>query len=188
MGGGNYEDISTHSVRSNSKLPPLSEADSRTQIESMVAIEHAQSDDQSILEQEDRRYMLLYSKSKASSAMLFSRILFKLTHMALSICYTGIHTSYCICERQYSWFHCHCPQGRRQAGTLCRLDPRELARAARSRRMGQVPQSRSCIAKRGRRRCSGRSAGETWRVIRLLRTNLCNLQSFGLSSFILLLV
>ena len=64
MGGGNYEDISTHSVCS--KLPPLSEADSRTQIESMVAIEHAQSDDQSILEQEDRRYMLLYSKSKAS--------------------------------------------------------------------------------------------------------------------------
>ena len=72
MGGGNYEDISTHSVCSNSKLPPLAEADSRsrshsrTQIESMVAIEHAQSDDQSILEQEDRRYMLLYSKSKVS--------------------------------------------------------------------------------------------------------------------------
>ena len=117
-----------------------------------------------------------------------SAMLFKLTHTALSICYTGIHTPYCICERQYSRFHCHCPQGRRQARTLRRLDPREPARAARSRRMGQVPQSRSCFAKRGRRRCSGRSAGETRRVIRLLRTNLCNLQSFGLSSFILLLV
>lgn len=65
MGGGNYEDISTHSVCPH---PPaaVAEADALTQIESMVAIEHTPSDDLTILEQEDRRYMLLYSKSKAS--------------------------------------------------------------------------------------------------------------------------
>jgi len=67
MGGGNYEDISTHSVcPNNTTAPAVAEADAPTQIESMVAIEHTPSDDQTILEQEDCRYMLLYSKSKAS--------------------------------------------------------------------------------------------------------------------------
>ena len=65
MGGGNYEDISTHSVCPTTPTA-VAEADAPTQIESMVAIEHTLSEDQTILEQEDRRYMLLYSKSKAS--------------------------------------------------------------------------------------------------------------------------
>jgi hypothetical protein len=65
MGGGNFEDISTHSVCSNTPAA-VAEADAGTQIESMVAIECTPSDDRTILEQEDHRYMLLYSKSKAS--------------------------------------------------------------------------------------------------------------------------
>jgi hypothetical protein len=129
------------------------------------------------------------TQSQRQAEQRFSPAMFyKLTHMALSIFNTGIYTSYCICERQYSRFCCHCPQGRRQATALRRLDPREPARTARSRGMGQVSQSRSCIAKGGGRRRSGRSAGETRRVVCLLRTHLCNLQSVGLSSLILLLV
>ena len=100
MGGGNYEDISTHSVCSKLPPPPLAEADSGsgsgTQIESMVAIEHAQSDDQSILQQEDRRYMLLYSKSKASRAVLFFRNVVQadahgLVHLLYRYTYTLLH-------------------------------------------------------------------------------------------------
>lgn len=120
MGGGNYEGISTHSVCSNTPSADVAEADAGTQIESMVAIERAPSDDQTILEHEDRRYMLLYSKSKARWAALSPPLWLQLTQMALS---AGLYTSYCICKRQYPRFRRHCPQGRRQATVLRRLDP-----------------------------------------------------------------
>ena len=121
MGCGNYEDISTHSVCSSTPAA-IAEADSHTQIESMVAIEHAPSDDQPVLEQEDRRYMLLYSKSKASYAALSTAILYQLTYMAFATLYAGIYTPYCIRKRQYPRFRRHCPQGRHQATVLRRLD------------------------------------------------------------------
>ena len=189
MGGGNYEDISTHSVCS--KLPHSPHLPRLTLAlrSNPWLLSNTLNPTTSLSSSRRIAGICSSTQSQRQAEQRFSpAILFKLTHIGSSTCYTGIHTSYCICERQYPWFRRHCPQGRHQATTLRRLDPREPARAARSRRMGQVSQSRSCIAKRGRRRCSGRSARETRRVICLLRAHLCNLQSFGLSSLILLLV
>jgi len=119
--------------------------------------------------------ILLYSKSKVSWAPQCC------SGWLTWPCPSALQTSYYICKREYSQFHCHCLQGYPTA--LCHLDPWEPAWAVQSRRIGQVSQSRNCIAKRGWWCCSGWSARETRRVICLLHTNLCNLQSFGLSSF-----